>query len=80
MLKKTLNTPDDNDFGYFLEVDLSYLYNKRQKTKHFPFCPEYKSISKDDFNDYVKRSKPKNCISHKKLIFDWTDEKKYLIH
>ena len=24
----------------FLEVDLSYPYNIRQKTKHFPFFPE----------------------------------------
>ena len=38
----------------FLEVDLSYPYNIRQKTKHFPSCPEKKSISKDNFNDYMK--------------------------
>ena len=78
-LKEILNTPDDNDIGYFLEVDLSYPYNIRQKTKHFPFCPENKFISKDDFNDYMKRIKPKNYVSHKKLICDWTDKKNYLV-
>ena len=38
-----LNTPDDNEIGYFLEVDLKYLDNiKKNKTKYFPFCPENK--------------------------------------
>ena len=38
-LNEILNTPVDNDIGYFLEVDLRYLFNIRQNTKHFPFCP-----------------------------------------
>ena len=29
-LEEILNTPDDNDIGYFLEVDLEYPYNIRQ--------------------------------------------------
>ena len=44
-LIKILNTPDGNEIGFFLEVDLSYPYNMRQKTKNFPFAPENKSIS-----------------------------------
>ena len=39
-LEEILNTPDDNDIGYFLEVDLEYPYSIRQKPKHFPICPE----------------------------------------
>ena len=32
-LNKIINTPDDSDIGYFLEVDLSWPYNKKkQKT------------------------------------------------
>ena len=46
-LKEILNTPDNSDICFSLEVDLSFPYNIRQKTKHFPFCPENKSISKD---------------------------------
>ena len=79
-LQEILNTPDDSDIGYFLEVDLEYSYNIRQKTKHFPFCPENKSISKDDFSPYMKSIMPKTYVSHKKLICDWTDKKNYLIH
>ena len=44
-----LNTPNDIDIGHFLEVNLSYPYNIRQKTKHFPFAPENKIIDPDDF-------------------------------
>ena len=79
-LEEILNTPDDSDIGYFLEVDLEYPHNIRQKTKYFPFAPENKSISKDDFGPYMKSIMPKNYVSHKKLICDWTDKRNYLIH
>ena len=46
-IKKILNTSDESDIGYFVEVDFKYLDNIRQKTKYFPFCPENKTISKD---------------------------------
>ena len=79
-LEEILNTPDDSDIDYFLEVDIEYPHNIRDKTRHFPFCPENKSISKDDFGPYIKSKVPKNYVSHKKLICDWTDKKNYLIH
>ena len=41
-LDEILNTPDDSYIGYFLEVDLRYPDNKKEKTKNFPFCPENK--------------------------------------
>ena len=79
-LEEILNTPDDNDIGKILEVDLEYPYNIRRKTKHFPFAPENKAVSKNDFGPYMKSIMPKNYVSHKKLICDWTDKRKYLIH
>ena len=79
-LDEILNTPDENDFAYFLEVDLEYPYNIRQKTRYFPFAPENKTISKDDFGPYMKSIMPKNYVSHKKLICDCTDKRNYLIH
>ena len=39
-----LNTSDDADIGYFLEVDLKCPDNIKQKTKYFPFCPENKKL------------------------------------
>ena len=79
-LEEILNTPDDNDIGYFLEVDLEYPYNIRQKTLHFPFAPENKTVPKNDFGPYMKSIMPKNYVSHKKLICNWTDKRNYLNH
>ena len=79
-LEEILNTPDDSDNGYFLEVDLKYHDNIKEKTKHFPFYPENKKINPDKYNDYMKKIKSKSYTKSKKLICDWTDKKEYLIH
>ena len=78
-LDEVLNTPNDADTGYFIEVDLKYPDNVKEKTKIFPFCPEKKKINPDKYNDYMKKIKPKNYTKSKNLISDWTDKKKYLI-
>ena len=78
-LEELLNTPDDNEFGSFLKVDLKYSDNIKEKTKNFPFCPEKKKVNPDKYNDYMKKIKPKSYSKSKKLICDWTDKKKYLI-
>ena len=79
-LDEILNTSDETEIGYFLEVDLKYPNNIKEKTKHFPFCPENKIIPKEKYNDYMNKIKPKNYTKSKKLICDWTDKKNYLIH
>ena len=79
-LEEILNTPDDSEIGYFLEVDLKYPYNIKQKTKYFPFCPQNKKIDPNKYNEHMNSIKPENYTKSKKLICDWTDKKKYLIH
>ena len=79
-LDEILNTPDDADIGYFVEVDLKYLDDIKEKTKIFPFCPENKIINPDKYKDFMNEIKPKNYTKSKKLKCDWTDKKKYLIH
>ena len=79
-LEDIINTPDDSDIGYFVEVDLKYPDNIKQKTKNFPFAPENKKINPDTFNDYMKEIKPDNYTSTKKLICDWSDKKNFLVH
>ena len=74
-----LKTPDDNEIGYFLEVDLKYPDNKKEKIKNFPFCPENKKIIPNKYNDYMNNNEPKNYTKYKQLRCDSTDEKKYLI-
>ena len=79
-LDEILNTPDDADIGYFIEVDLKYPDKIKEKTKNIPFCPESKKFNPDKGNDYMKKIIPKSYTKSKKLICDWTDKKKYLIH
>ena len=79
-LEDILNTPDDSDIGYFIEVDLIYPDNIKEKTKNFPFAPVNKKINPDNFNDYMKENKPDTYTSTKKLICDWSDKKNYLVH
>ena len=79
-LEDILNTPDDSDIGYFIEVDLIYPDNIKDKTKNFPFAPMNKKINPDKFSDYMKEIKPDAYIQTKKLICDWSDKKNYLVH
>ena len=78
-LEDILNTPDDSDIGYFIEVDLKSPDNIKEKTKNFPFAPESRIIHIDKYNDYMKKIKPKNFTEAKKLKSDWSDKKKYLV-
>ena len=76
-LEDILKTPDDSDIGYFIEVDLKYPDNIKQKTNHFPFAPVNKKIIPDDFSDYMKEIKPETYNRTKKKICDWSDKKNY---
>ena len=67
-LVEIINTSDDSDFDYFLEVDLRYPANLKAKTEKFPFRPENKVIPKDKYNDYIKKIKRKFYRKAKKLM------------
>ena len=79
-LEDILDTPDDSEVGYFVEVDLKYPEEIREKTKNFPFCPDNKFSPQDKFTEYMKKMKQDSYAKCKKLICDWTDKKKYVIH
>ena len=77
-MESILNIPHDNDFGFFLEVELLYPNIIGEKTNNFPFSPENETVSKSTFSEKMEK-KPKNYKPHKKTNCDWTD-KKDLIH
>ena len=79
-IEDILNTPDDSNIGYFIEVDLTYPNNIKEKTKNSPFAPVNKKINLDKFSDYMKEIKLDAYIQTKKLIGDWSDKKNYLVH
>ena len=76
-LEEILNTPDDNEIGYFIENNLRYSDNKKEKK--IPIWPEKKKINPKKYNDFMNNIIPKIYTKSKKLICDWTDKKKYLI-
>ena len=78
-LEDILNTPDDSDIGYFIEVDLKYSDNIKEKTRNFPFAPVNKKINPDKFSNYMKEIKP-DTYTQKKLICELSDKKNYLVH
>ena len=43
-LEDILNTPDDSDIGYFIEVNLKYSDNIKEKTKIFHLLPKIKKL------------------------------------
>ena len=65
-LEDILSTPDDGNIAYFVEVDLNYPDNIKEKTKKFPFAPVNKKIDPDDFSDYMKTIKPDTYTQIKK--------------
>ena len=79
-LEDILNTPDDSDKRYFVEVDLKYPDSIKEKTKNFPFAPVNKKIDPENFSDYMKEILPDTFTQNKKLICDFSDKKNYLIH
>ena len=50
-LEDILISPHDSDFGCFIEVDLRYPDEIKEKTKNFPIFPEIKVSPQDKFSD-----------------------------
>ena len=76
-----LSTPDDNEYGYFLECDLEYPVEIKEKTENFPLCPE-DQIKADPnlFSDYMNSVKQTNYKPTPKLMCDVTNKQKYMMH
>ena len=79
-LENILNTPDDSDIGYFIEVDLRNPDKINGKTKNSPFVPESKKINPDVFSDYMETIKPDTYNQAEKMICDSSDKKNFLVH
>ena len=65
--------------GYFVKVDLCYLYEIQDRKKIFTFCPENKKGNCNDFIIYLNSIKPKNFRPHDKPLCDWSDENHFLL-
>ena len=75
-----LNTPDDNEYGYFIECDLEYQAEIKEKTENFPLCPYQTKADPELFTKYINSVKQPNYKPTEKLMCDLTNKQKYMIH
>ena len=59
---------------------MKYPDSIKHKTKKIAIAPENKINNLDDLSEYKEKVKPDTYTQTKKLICDWSDKKKYLIH
>ena len=74
------NTPDDNEYGYFIECNLEYPAEIKEKTKNFPFCPYQTKADPNLFSGYMNNINQPNYKPTSKLMCDVTNKSKYMIH
>ena len=75
-----LNTPDDCEYGYFIECDLEYPAEIKEKTENFPLCPYQTKADPDLFSGCMNSVKQPNYKPTEKLMCDLTNKEKYLMH
>ena len=75
-----LSTPDDNEFGYFIECDLEYSAEIKEKTENFPLCPYQTKADPNLFSEYMNSVKQPNYKPTEKLMCDLTNKYNYMMH
>ena len=72
--------PDNNPYGFFIECDLEYPAEIKEKTENFPLCPYQTKADQECFSDYMNSVKQSNNKPTQKLVCDLTNKQKYMIH
>ena len=80
LVEDLLQIPDDNEYGFFIECDLLYPAEIKEKTKNFPFCPYQTKADPDLFSAYMNNVNQPNYKPTSKLMCDVTNKSKYMIH
>ena len=75
-----LNTPDDNEYGYFIECDLEYPAEIKEKTENYPLCPYQTKADPECFSEYMNSVKQPNYKPTEKLMCDLTNKYNYMMH
>ena len=72
--------PDNNEFGYFIECDLEYPAEIKEKTENFPLCPYQTKADPNLFSDNMNSVKQPNYKPTEKLMCDLTNKYNYMMH
>ena len=80
LVEDLLQIPDDNEYGFFIECDLLYPAEIKEKTKNFPFCPYQTKADPNLFSGYMNNVNQPNYKPTSKLMCDVTNKSKNMIH
>lgn len=75
LINMILNSSDDSEFGYILEVDLHYPESLHVAHNDFPFCAERSELPKQAY-DIIGT----NASKFPKLLLTLFDKEKYVLH
>ena len=80
LVEDLLQIPDDNEYGFFIECDLEYPAEIKEKTTNFPFCPYQTKADPDLFSAYMNNVNQPNYKPTSNFMCDVTNKSKYMIH
>ena len=72
--------PDDNESEFFIEGDLKYPVEIKEKTKEFSLCPYQTKADPEIFTTYIKSVKQPIDKPTNKLMCDQTKITEYMTH
>ena len=75
-----LNTPDDDETVYFIECDLEYPAEIREKTENFPRCLYQTKADPNLLSDYRNGVKKLNYKPSLKFMCDLANKQKFMIN
>ncbi len=81
-LETILNTADDAETGYMVEIDISFPKSIHKRLKQMPPCPEALIPKEEWFSEYQKlvREKTKSNTTCAKLVPHFHEHLRYCIH
>jgi hypothetical protein len=82
LIDDVLNTPDDSDIGYMVELDLSFPKEIHELLTQFVPCPENLKPTKEWFNEYQQevQALTKATTNTTTLVAHLYDRKNYTLH
>ena len=80
IIEDLLQIPDDNESGFFIECEIYYPENIKEKTENFPLCPYKTKADTQLFSTYINSILPKKYRPTNKLMCDVKNKKHYMLH
>ena len=68
------------NLAYFIECDLEYPAEIKEKTENFPLCPYQTKADPDLFSGYMNSVKQPNYKPTEKPMCDLTNKYDYMMH